>query len=139
MPTTSPPEPTRETLVPAGSRVVPRQRVGLVALAGALVVSIATNVWLSILVVKYSRLLAQQQDNTLTTVIPIEYSPSGHPIVPGQLNGETFWWQLDTGAARTVVFTERFPTSNYVRRVHGSVTLNYTLMGFQIRAPLGVV
>ncbi|MDW8107634.1 MAG: hypothetical protein RMK45_09160, partial [Armatimonadota bacterium] len=139
MVTMSPPEPTRETPVPADSRVAPRWRAGLVALAGALVVSTAANVWLSILVVRYSQLLAQWQDNMLTTMIPIKYSPSGHPIVPVQLNGETFWWQLDTGAARTVVFAERFPTTHYVRRVHGSDTLNYTLMGFQIRAPLGVV
>lgn len=46
---------------------------------------------------------------------------------------------LDTGAARTVVYAERFPVAKYVRRLKGFSDLQYPLLGLRIRGYHGTV
>lgn len=63
----------------------------------------------------------------------------GHSIIPVEIGGETFWWILDTGAANTVIYAERFPVARYVHRVKGSSNIHYPLMGFRIQGYVGII
>ncbi|MCS7300116.1 MAG: aspartyl protease family protein, partial [Fimbriimonadales bacterium] len=110
------------------------------ALTAMLLLSLAANGLLIWGVLHQRKLLVQfRQPKSLPVTIPIEYSSSGHPMVPVEVNGETFWWLLDTGAEGTVVFAERFPVSRAVRPVEGKATARYSLLGISVQGSRGVV
>lgn len=116
------------------------RRWGYCGCAAVLTLSIVLNFALAGVVVYQRELLAKyRQGKSLPVLIPIEYSTSGHPIIPVEVNGETFWWMLDTGSACTVIYEERFPATKYVRRVSGTSTITYPLLGLRIQGHRGVV